>query len=376
MKILLRYIIYFISRIIKTGNILVFQSFPDYSDNPYALYKYLINQKEYDKYIKVWILSSSDKKLKNEITNENNKVIITYSTIRNWFYLIRCKHIFSSHLSYRYLRFNQQDKIINLWHGMPLKKIGFDNSENKNEHYSLCIKTIATSEVFQNIMASAFKLSKQDVLVVGQPRNDMLFNKSDYLIAKGININAYKSIGIWMPTFRKTIKGDIVDTKLSPHNELSYYNTENLSKINTFLSYTNNYLILKLHPADILQKQDLGNYSNLLILKSTDICHRDVYPLLGQMDYLITDYSSVFVDFDILNKPMAFILADIEEYKNNRGFYFNEIEKTLPGKIIHNFDELLSFINNPLRINGTHPLIYNEHKDNNNCKRIVELLGL
>jgi len=63
-------------------------------------------------------------------------------------------------------------------------------------------------------------------------------------------------------------------------------------------------------------------------------------------DILITDYSSVFFDYAVLNRPIYFYMYDLEEYKDElRGFYL-DIYKELPGKIYEDENDLLNDIMN------------------------------
>ena len=72
----------------------------------------------------------------------------------------------------------------------------------------------------------------------------------------------------------------------------------------------------------------------------------DINELYVMSDLLITDYSSVFFDYAILNRPILFYMYDLEEYRDElRGFYL-DINKELPGKITIDEDELLSVIKN------------------------------
>ena len=67
----------------------------------------------------------------------------------------------------------------------------------------------------------------------------------------------------------------------------------------------------------------------------------DIASLYLVSDILITDYSSVFFDYAILNRPMYFYMFDLEAYASElRGFYF-DIYKTLPGPIVETEDDLL-----------------------------------
>lgn len=61
------------------------------------------------------------------------------------------------------------------------------------------------------------------------------------------------------------------------------------------------------------------------------------------MDVLITDYSSVYFDYQLLDRPIGFAIDDVEEYRRNRGFVFDNILDYMPGEKIYSFDELKTF---------------------------------
>ena len=58
-------------------------------------------------------------------------------------------------------------------------------------------------------------------------------------------------------------------------------------------------------------------------------------------DILITDYSSVFFDYAILNRPIYFYMYDRNNYQHQlRGFYL-DVDKDLPGKVYENENKML-----------------------------------
>ena len=69
-----------------------------------------------------------------------------------------------------------------------------------------------------------------------------------------------------------------------------------------------------------------------------------LYKFLGTTSALITDYSSVFLDYYLLNRPVAFTINDYEEYKEKRGFVFGDVKSLMAGPTISNLDELLKFL--------------------------------
>ena len=105
----------------------------------------------------------------------------------------------------------------------------------------------------------------------------------------------------------------------------------------------------------------------------------DINELYAITDLLVTDYSSVFFDYSILNRPILFYMYDLDEYKDMlRGFYL-DIFSELPGPIIQNEDELLYIIKNKIFDKSTEQLNkfrkrFNYLDDGNAAKRVIERL--
>lgn len=105
-----------------------------------------------------------------------------------------------------------------------------------------------------------------------------------------------------------------------------------------------------------------------------------LYELLGMADKLITDYSSVYIDYLILDKPIGFFIPDLKKYSNDRGFYENNLNESLPGPILEQDNDLINFIiNNEDNYSQKRKIInekYNKYKDNKNSERILNYFNL
>ena len=102
-------------------------------------------------------------------------------------------------------------------------------------------------------------------------------------------------------------------------------------------------LALRLHPK--IKDFYTGN-----IESDEDYIDCSDYPseqeLMMLSDILITDYSSIMIEFAVLDKPIIFFVYDLDNYlRTERGFYY-DFEKTVPGKLVYSSDELISAIEN------------------------------
>ncbi|MBR6493434.1 MAG: CDP-glycerol glycerophosphotransferase family protein [Paludibacteraceae bacterium] len=362
-------IIYLLSAIIPKGKMIVLNSSPDYSDNPYALYKYLLSHPVFKDYRYVWFLANANNEpLLARMLQDNPSVIIPRRRLAQWWYLLRATFLIYSHSFYDDFDFYNKKKRINLWHGTGFKKSGIDNGEKPVKSDYL----LTTNRTWQRYLAHSFVLPEDHVLPLGEPRTDLMFQPTDFFEQWGIDRTQYASVGIWLPTFRKHI---LLDTTEGAYNEsmIAGFTMEQLGELDTFLRTIKGLLIIKLHMYDKLQEVEFPSFTNLLIVKPKAFTSR-LYSLLGATDYLITDYSSVSFDYDILNRPMAFVINDIKQYTDYRGFYGEDIENQLPGPIINSIDELEAFIAHPEQYKVETGNRFNDHKDAKVCSRVAEEL--
>lgn len=363
-----------VERYLPKNKTIVFHSFPDYSDNSYALFKYMI-ENSIEKKELVWLYSENN--MEKKIFNEFGEKIKCYkknSLLGIWKFF-RSKKIFCTHGIFSFIK--TENKKINLWHGMPLKNIGLLDEKSKGK--TTCDYTIATSEIFKEKMKESFGIDERKVLLSGQPRNDLLFEKSNFYEKSKIKKEKYNKIIIYLPTYRKSIIGDVREDGVYEKEKLGIINLKELKILDENLVKNNNLMIIKLHPMDFLQTLQLEKFSNIIILKSADLenINEQLYPLLGSTDLLITDYSSVWVDYEILGKPIYFAMDDYEEYKLNRGFTIENLPELLPGDIIENFNDLLKKLDKiPNKIQKETGEMFNKYKDNKSSERILKRLGI
>lgn len=371
MKKILHTIISLLSNLIpRSESIFVFASYPDFSDNSYAMYRYL-KEKHGDRCKYIWIFENPESLKKFPGVNACKK----YSLL-SFYYFARARNVFFTHGLYSFVHLRSKDKIVNLWHGMPLKVIGLMDKNGGGTDPTRADYLIATSPFFQDIMSKSFNnIDIKHTLHTGQPRNDMLFSPTTFFKARNIDTASYNSIGIWLPTYRCSIIGDIRSDGTYNDNGISFLGMEELTRLDNWLHKEKRLLIVKLHPMDALQKVDFGEFRNLLIIKPQDFTEQ-LYPLLGACDYLLTDYSSVWIDYCILKRPIGFVMDDIAQYRESRGFTIDRIEEKLPGTIIDTYDKLTAFISQPDALKEEHLALFNTYCDNHSAKRLAVELGI
>ena len=350
--------------------LILFISNPDYADNGYAVFRYMLEHKDCFDFNFCWLfddIARNKPLLEDEMNHLFNGTRVKCYRRKSFLGILmafRARYIFNTCGLFTFIKFHQNDKRINMWHGMPFKRI---SSNYPNGDYS-----IATSKLFVPIMSDGLKIPVNRILLVGQPRNDFMFRPD--LLKRSIIEKEYKKIGIWMPTFRRTTDG-VYNDGVFNEESISFVPFSKLVDLNTLLQDREALLIIKLHPLDVMQNKLIPNHSNIIILNNKNFHNKDLYPLLGVCDFLLTDFSSVAIDYEILNKPIGFTLDNIENYKKTRGFVLQDF----PGECLYNFDEMKSFIIKVL--DGTldkedYGDKYNTYKDGNSTFRLLKELRL
>ena len=227
--------------------------------------------------------------------------------------------------------------IINLWHGVPLKKIALLDPNLKkaariyfkkifSENYT-CILT--TSHELIPLMARSFAVSEDKIKVWGQPLNDGLFQKNDCREILGQlfpDLPEYTKTVLYAPTFR-----DYGQVQLFPFKDFDQ------KQLEAFLDEKNMLLFIRTHVAE---QGSAAPYLGKRIRFLGNEQAEDVTGILNIFDCLITDYSSIYIDYLLTDKPMIFLPYDRQQYLDGRGMNFDYDDVT-PGPKPETFNDFL-----------------------------------
>ena len=267
--------------------------------------------------------------------------------------------------------------IINLWHGVPLKKIALLDPNLKkaariyfkkifSENYT-CILT--TSHELIPLMSRSFAVSEDKIKVWGQPRNDGLFQKNDCREILGQlfpDLPEYTKTVLYAPTFR-----DYGQVQLFPFKDFDQ------KQLEAFLEEKNMLLFIRTHVAE---QGSAAPYLGKRIRFLGNEQAEDVTGILNIFDCLITDYSSVSWDVYYLGKPILFYQFDLDKYNETNGSYI-DMEKDLFGERCLTREELLPKIQEYYENGFKEKTAYAEmrkkylaYHDHNNRRRTYEFI--
>ena len=322
----------------KKVNIL-FSSFPDFSGNPKALYEYINNN--YSKHFNTfWVFYS---KQTIEILEKNHLKInyVIFDTNEYYDLLNKIDIIFDTHGS---LLSDKKDYqiYVNLWHGTSPKEKGFllpeskfapqDKDYYKNMHLKADY-VIVPSYFSKLVFSSAFDINVQRVVPLGYCRDDYLLNTDGKKILKkitNIDVSKFNKILFYLPTFRQGLnRKDSQNLFKDNLLELSKYDEQELCN---YLEENNYLLVIKKHPSEESEIK-LSTNKNILVLDEQTLNSNliTIYDILNAADLLIADYSSVYIEYLLLNKPIIFLHKDYKNYTKHRGLILNNIDFWSPG---------------------------------------------
>lgn len=234
------------------------------------------------------------------------------------------------------LNFSEKTVITQLWHAEgAFKKFGLlapltdEIAERERKCSEKLTFITCTSKNLVSVYAEAFGVDESKILPAGSPRLDYLLGKHDTEKIRADFDKSHpgckgKKLILYAPTFR--------DDPAADSEILSHLNPELFEK-----ELGDEYILLvKLHPQ--IHAEAAAGF--------IDVTKEDIGPLTIICDKVITDYSSVCMDFALLEKPCIFFAYDLEEYEKERSFCFG-YEDYIPGKAVRTFEEVIEEIKNP-----------------------------
>lgn len=290
-----------------------------YKDNTRYIYEYI--SREALSISTAWI--TKDRKLAITLRSEGKNAFY-YLSFLGLSYQLRASIVVFTHTAENefFAPLLSRDVLrIQAWHGVPLKKIGFDDVHGvtKKKEYFLSSffpftskhidLAFVCSEYDRGCFASAFNMDKNKIVITGYARNDLL-----------ISNNVYKSGGSIKAIYLPTLRG-------KPGENLKILETTKFDyvKYDELLKDYNITLDIQIHPAQRISDttlQQIQNCKQIRYLKSSQ--ESDFYQHLKSYDVLITDYSGAYVDFLLTYKPIILAPFDLQEYlKTDRDLYLN-----------------------------------------------------
>ncbi|MDN4071764.1 CDP-glycerol glycerophosphotransferase family protein [Fictibacillus terranigra] len=294
----------------------------DFDYNSKYLFEYFINHK--NNYDCKFVINDEEKR--QRLNKEIGNYFIETKSFKGMMDVLQSGcWITSAGLPMYFPFIGKRRKIINLWHGVPLKKVCLleNNKPLINKLFFKLIfsmnytSVVTTSRQLIPLMAKSMGVKEKRVLVLGQPRNDLIMipKSKEILNSYFSSLPSFTNVILYAPTWR-----DKGSTKYFPFEDFD------ANKINDFLETKQLLLLIRGHKAS--SSNFFKETSRIKFLNNDKV--EDIMEILNIFDLLITDYSGMYIDYLLLKRPILFLPYDLEEYSTLRGFNF-DYEMFAPG---------------------------------------------
>ena len=319
------------------SNVILFESAPVYTDNTKAVFEEMVRRKLYKKYRFIWLhtgkhpLPEGVDHVKFVKYPPENRLQEQYMTWLRYSAraVICCNDIFT--------KMREDQYVVFLGHGAALKRV--------RGHYAVPDELddiVGFSSYLAPLEEDCIGCDPAKIRVLGYPRCDLL-------LTTGMDAHElfpdreFQKLIYWMPTFRQHANGSICSTSIALP---IIYDEQIARQVNEAARQAGVLVVLKPHFAqDVSRLMDI-DLSNLVLINDAFLAERHVmnYDLLGRADALLTDYSSVYHDYLLTDRPIGLCWDDYEEFEKNEGFVVDVDTVMAAGEKIYTAEDLCGFI--------------------------------
>lgn len=368
-KLIFKYLKQFYS-IFPLRNVILFESVPDMEGNSRAVFDKMVEQEMNNKYQLVWLVTNPKQfehiQLKN--VRFDSKPIGLFEKIKYTLKYFNAKVKITENACYP--KFHNRTLAIHLGHGTAIKNTGTLMHIKNDADYALY-----QSEFVKDMTMQLHDLKNDQLVCLGYPRNDNLL--------KGNNIANDEKYIVWLPTFRKSTLLNRVDSSYDfPLGIPIFKSFSEVEQLNAVLKQHRYKLYIKPHFAENLNTWNTVDFSNIKLITDDFYKKKELlfYEFLGMSKALITDYSSVYFDYLLMDKPIGLTMDDLEWYEEGIGFVYGNYKETILGEQINNYTDLESYIircvTEEIKIDYLKERKdkFNKFKDKQSAQRVVEFL--
>lgn len=321
-----------------------------YSDNPRAIYEEMRKDERFKDYKFIWFVKNH----KHKNLDIPGAKIVEYFSFPYFYYMSKAKYWIINCKMPEYICKKEEQVYLQTWHGTPLKRLGHDiiapddatfyrsgiSFEQMCKSYDMDVERynymISPNKFCTEVFQTAFAIDRPRLIETGYPRNDFITNATKeevLLLKKKFGFPLDKKILLYAPTWRDN---SYVTSGYTFELEADFHQWKEILGDEYIVVFKPHYLIINNYKDD-------KSLEGFLYSVPAEAEINELYVL---SDMLVTDYSSVFFDYAVQNRPIYFYMYDLEAYREElRGFYL-DIYKELPGKVYEDESLMLADIKN------------------------------
>ncbi len=314
----LRVVLRVLSRVVPQSRSIVVTAYPETEGNGVETARALL-----DRYAGrvVWLRDPGPVPAQLSALAHRGLVLLPKASLRGVWAYLRAEAVLFTHGLYGSPRPVARKPVVNLWHGDGPKGIAPRKDAGGMIHSTWLV---GSTPLFSHLQAATFGLDPERVLVTGNPRTDQLWRHVDPDRLRDLGITG--RFVVWMPTFRQARAVGAMRTRGGPVAE----DRAGLAELAAGLRELGVALVVKPHPMDA----DRRGWPGAVTVEEATLADAGVtlYELLGASSGLVTDYSSVWVDYLLTDRPIAFLVPDRATY--DRDLVPADVLDWVPGELV------------------------------------------
>ena len=309
-----------LSRVVPTSRSVVLAVYPETEGNGLEVARALVRR--YRGRV-VWLRDPGPLPAEVRELADQGLVLVPKASLRGLRAYLRAEAVLFTHGLYGSPRPCARKPVVNLWPGdgpkdiRPARGVG---GVIASPYF------VGSPPRWSPWQAEAFEVPAERVLVTGNPRTDQLGRPAEPDRLERLGITG--EFVVWMPTFRRARAVGAVRVRGGdvPSQDAHAERTALLAGLRA----RGIQLVVKPHPMDA----DRRRWSGAVTVDEDDLVRAGVglYALLGASSGLVTDYSSVWVDYLLLDRPLAFLVPDRASY--SRALHPPDVLDWVPGEVV------------------------------------------
>lgn len=277
----------------------------------------------------VWLVEPGTEGLARQQLGESvdatNLMVVDKSRPRALWYFMTARCAFHTHGLFLNPPRNRRKPVVNLWHGDGPKRL----TSPPGAAPPTSDVVISGSSLLAAEKVRHCAVEPDQVTLVANPRVDQFLRPTSDASLRALGLDPDKGIVVYVPTYRvaKSVGANAAWSDGGPQSQVL---SQTASVLSTAIESAGHQIVVRPHPLD-------GSDFGTTAVADDDSLARagtSLYSLLARTSLLITDYSSIWVDYLLLDKPVLFIVDDLDGYADTRGFVVDDLLGLLPGPIV------------------------------------------
>ena len=358
---------------------IVLRSIPDFSDNAHAFYDYMCREHGEEGYTLVWLVVDpseyADRASKHRrfVRCEGNGLLL-----KRDFYLAVAKYVIFTH-SAPIRKWRRGQLFIGTTHSASQLK-GEDVRQQSERRIVFPDYKLRCGQDGLERMMQTSGMPADRFLVLGMPRLDLLFRHRECVTTLFPGVQPKLTV-IALETYKQSSKGWQDSEAQSSYGLNIIEDQQTLTALDKALAQRGILLIVKPHPLQDLSHVEMNRLESIRFVTDRKLADAGVqlYQLVENCGALLTDYSSIYYDYLFLDRPIGFMIGDLEAYK--RGFIIDDPLSEMTGPKIRSVLELIAFMDDVLAGKDDYrqeraalkDRVF-KYQDDKNCERLFNFL--